>query len=346
MNCSQTDMYRSEYGATPQAVLTFNPEPWGSIEKLNTQEELEFHNFLDMPDASALYAEHSKMMDTITELGVTVLELSDLWQDSGANGHAEVASTSPNLFFTRDSSLTLPFEGAESLVVSAKMGLPSRQKEPELVTQSLLSMGYDVHVIGLNEDDTIEGGDIIPVTLDGKKTLLVGISSRTTYGAAEAIADELGEHVDQVIAIHHPSEVLHLDTGLSFYAGVMVVAEGMFEQAAILKPGKASEEVDAYKYLRDNGFESITVSQAAAVHQEICNVLPLGNNHFLGFEEMGSELISKIEALSGATVHTTPGGEIALASGGVHCSTRPIYLKNQNAVEQSQQAEAIVLGNV
>lgn len=316
------DVALSEYGASPKALLAFSPGPWDSFQSL-THADLETYNFLGLPDANAFYAEHAAMMGAIARYGGKILELAEYAE--GTVFEAE-ATDNPNLLFTRDSSVTAPFLG--SLVVKAQMGLGSRFSEPTVVSDALASAGYDTHTLLLGEQDTLEGGDVIPVSFDGKSTLLVGVGERTTLGAAQALLFELP--IDQVIAIKHPHEVLHLDTGLSLYPGVAVVAEGMFEGAQLMQKGKTPQDIDMKGFLAKQGYSLIEVPQQAAVDEEVCNVLPLGPNadgqlQYVGFEEMGADLIAKIQDKSDVAIHTTPGGELALATGGVHCSTRPLY---------------------
>lgn len=315
----QEDITQSEYGATPAALLTFNPAGWRAIENLKTEKDLAAHNFLGMPDPDSLYSEHAAMMDLIAANGGKVLDLADLL-DTSPQFEAE-AKTNPNLFFTRDSRFAAPFLG--SVVVSAQMGLPARSAEPSIVAAAVEAAGYDPYALTLPENAVFEGGDAIAVSFDGVKTILLGIGERTSFETAQAMINELD--VDQVIAIWHPNQILHLDTGLSLYPGAAIVAEGMFEGAVRLTKGSMPTEVDMYAYLEQQGFEIFTVSQKAAIDDEVCNVLPLGNNTYIGFEEMGQTLINKISDTTGSTIHTTPGGALALATGGVHCSTGPLY---------------------
>lgn len=320
----QEDITQSEYGATPAALLTFSPAGWGAVESLKTELDLATHNFLGMPDADALHSEHASMMELIAASGGKVLDLADLL-DTSPEFEAE-AKTNPNLFFTRDSRFAAPFLG--SLVVSAQMGLPARSAEPSIVAAAVEAAGYEPYKLTLPEDAVFEGGDAIAVSFDGVKTILLGIGERTSFETAQAMINELD--VDQVIAIYHPNDVLHLDTGLSLYPGAAIVAEGMFEGAVQLTKGKMPVEIDMNEYLKQHGFDIFTVSKQAAIDDEVCNVLPLGDNTYVGFEEMGGELIKKIEDTTGSKIHTTPGGELALATGGVHCSTGPLYGPSSN----------------
>ena len=53
-------------------------------------------------------------------------------------------------------------------------------------------------------------------------------------------------------------------------------------------------------------------------------LLPLGGGQFLAFD-MPAGLKAELEDRAGIRIVTVPGGEIAKASGGVHCLTRPVW---------------------
>lgn len=313
----------SEYLTVPAGgFLVLDPQPWGAIEQLTSDpEELKQHGIFYKPDTQSAHEQYRQMTDLLAYMGHSVIDLASLLKDDQA--FQEHANANPNFFFTRDSSITVPFPGMESTVIPGLMYLSGRKGEPSFVAEGLDSLGYNIHRLNLGEQDLLEGGDVIPVILDGEKTLLVGIGERTTLESAKVIADELP--VDQVIAIGHPKDILHLDTGLAFYPGATVQAEGMFEWALRLRKGKAPEEFDIQQHLKDCGYTPLVVSREEAIDMEVCNVLALGDNKYLAFQETNPELINKLEDLTGANVITTPGHQLALMAGGVHCSTRPLY---------------------
>lgn len=326
----QMDAAASEYGAIPKHLLVFNPEGWGSLEGVTTPEHLVTHNFLGFPDPSALYEEHGKMTGVITEVGhsnTQVIDLADLIGEDPK--FQQEAQTNPNLFFTRD-SIAWSSPSLSELVVVSAMGLPARQNEPGVVAKGLEKLGYEPYQLTLPDGATIEGGDVIPLSVDGQSFTLVGIGERTSMEAAMSLAKELPT---KVIAIHHPEAVLHLDTGLCVYPGAAVVAEGMFEQATLLNAnGKPDKELDLYKTLDQWGFEIVTVSQQAAIDDEVCNVAPFGDGVFVGFDAMekalttnGQLLAKHIVDLTGVDLHTISGEEMAKTTGGVHCSTHQLY---------------------
>lgn len=317
------DMANSEYGAIQTGVLTISPDIT-AIKSIKTPEDMEYHNWFGMPDPEELIAQNTGMINKMKELGANLVYIMDLLPDDPELITEKLSN--PNFFFVRDSTFTAPFLG--NIVVKAKMGLEPRKKEPGLIVKGLAKYGLQGYELSLDEDDHFEGGDVMPVCFDGKSTLLVGLGERTTLGAAKAMASELA--VDQVIAIKHPENILHLDTGLALFDGAALMAEGMFEMAALISKNGNIEELDMVKLLEANGFNIVTVSQEAAVKDEVCNVLALGAGKFLGFDEMGMELKKMIESYGNNQITTVPGDLVAKAAGGAHCSGRPFYIVKNN----------------
>jgi len=198
---------------------------------------------------------------------------------------------------------------------------------------SLEKLGMDA-LINFDKEsgEWIEGGDVLPTLHGGQRTLMVGLGERTTLAAAQKIADQLApEYFDQVIALEHDPEILHLDTGyIELPNDTILSAEGMFTAASILRAGKASEDVDPYVYLKGLKQEIVYVERQDAIDNERCNMVPAGDGNFVSFalpKELRKELVDK----AGINICELVGTEIAKLTGGAHCMTRPVYAPNASA---------------
>ena len=58
--------------------------------------------------------------------------------------------------------------------------------------------------------------------------------------------------------------------------------------------------------------------------KKLRHLLPLGEGRYLAFD-MPSDLQKELEDKAGIAITCVPGAEIAKATGGVHCLTRPVY---------------------
>ena len=168
---------------------------------------------------------------------------------------------------------------------------------------------------------------MLPAMDEGQRILLLGFGVRTTKAAAIRLALELiPEHLDQIIGLSHDPELLHLDTGFTVLPNrVMLAAAGMFHSGFLIDRERAIHSIDPIAHAERLGFTIIRCAKAAAIAHERCNLLPLGEGRYLAFD-MPAELEAEIEDKAGVTVTCQPGREIAKATGGVHCLTRPVYL--------------------
>jgi N-dimethylarginine dimethylaminohydrolase len=161
----------------------------------------------------------------------------------------------------------------------------------------------------------------------GQRILLIGFGVRTTKAAAIRLALELiPDHLDQIIGLSHDPGLLHLDTGFTVLPNrVMLAAAGMFHSGFLIDSDRALHPIDPIGHAEALGFTIIRCDKVEAIAHERCNLLPLGAGRYLAFD-MPPELEAEIEAKAGIRVTCLPGREIAKATGGVHCLTRPVYL--------------------
>jgi N-dimethylarginine dimethylaminohydrolase len=313
------DIDRSEYHVAPRRMLLHHPRHGASLERLSADRMAEV-NFLAVPDPEALYAEYDAFAAQIAAHCEPVY-LTNLL--GGDPLYAAESATNPNLIFMRDSSITLPW--VHHGFIPARPALPSRAREAALAAQALCTLGLSP-LTQLDGDEYLEGGDVLPVTFDGRRVLLVGFGVRTTKAAAIKLAlDLIPDHVDAIIGLSHDPDLLHLDTGFTVLPNrVILAAAGMFASGFLIDHDRRISQIDPLAYAEALGCSIVRCDKADAIAHERCNLLPLGNRRYLAFD-MPAALKAELERAAGVTIDVVKGTEIAKATGGVHCLTRPVY---------------------
>ncbi|MEQ1769133.1 MAG: arginine deiminase family protein [Devosia sp.] len=309
----------SEYHRPPKRILLHHPRHGGPLEKL-TKDRLREVNFIDLPDHEEFYAEYDRFAALLGTM-VEPLFLEDVLGDDAA--YRAEAESNPNLIFTRDSAVTLPW--APGVFIPGRPALQSRQGEAAVVAAALQKLGLKP-ATQFVDDEYLEGGDVLPVTFNGKRVLLIGFGVRTTKAAAIKLAlDLIPAHADYVIGLMHDPDLLHLDTGFTVLPEkIILAASGMFGSGFLIDENRQLQKVDPLSYSEGLGARVIRVDKADAIAHERCNMLPLGRRRYLAFD-MPTDLKSQLEREAKITISVVKGTEIAKATGGVHCLTRPIY---------------------
>jgi N-dimethylarginine dimethylaminohydrolase len=248
------------------------------------------------------------------------LFLEDILKDDP--DYQREAARNPNLMFTRDSSVTLPWQ--PDVFIPARLALPSRSREPAVVAEALSRLGMKP-VLSFVDDEFLEGGDVLPAMDAGKRMLLVGFGVRTTKAAAIRLALELvPEHVDTIIGLSRDPDLLHLDTGFTILPNrVIFAAAGMFTSDFLIDEDRRLSNVNPIEHAERLGFTIVRCEKADAIKHERCNMLPLGNGRYVAFM-MPENVRAELESRAGIQISCIRGNEIAKATGGVHCLTRPI----------------------
>jgi N-dimethylarginine dimethylaminohydrolase len=311
----------SEYNHPPKRILLHHPRHGSSLELLSPT-QLRDVNFIALPATDGLYAEYDRFAATLGGHVETVF-LDDLLADDPA--YRAEAMHNPNLMFTRDSSVTLPW--APDVFVPARLALPSRSREAGIVARALAALGARP-ALTLGDDEYLEGGDVLPVMDErGKRILLIGFGVRTTKAAAIRLAlDLIPRHVDQIIGLSHDPDLLHLDTGFTILPNnIIFAAAGMFSAGFLIDENRSIHPVNPIARAEELGFTIMRCAKADAIAHERCNLLPLGGGRYVAFD-MPADLKAELERAAGIAITVVTGAEIAKAAGGVHCLTRPVYL--------------------
>ncbi len=310
----------SEYHVSPRRILLHHPRHGLSMEKLDPSRLAEL-NFIALPDYRELYAEYDAFAGLLGR-HVEPLYLDDVL--AGDERYGAEAAANPNLIFMRDSSVTLPW--SPGTYIPTRPALPSRAREAAVAGLALERLGLRP-LTHFSDDEYLEGGDVLPVTFSGKRVLLVGFGVRTTKAAALQLAlDLIPDHVDAIIGLSHDRDLLHLDTGFTVLPGkVILAAAGMFSTGFLIDEQRRLMPINPLEYAEALGCAIVRCDKADAIAHERCNMLPLGNRRYLAFD-MPVPLKAELEAVAGIAIDIVKGTEIAKATGGVHCLTRPVYL--------------------
>lgn len=306
----------SEYSVVPRKILIHNPKVSDIIEKMNPDSAKD-SNFIDLPNAKLLYKQYDSLIKYIHFKGISTVTLDSLIKEKLTN------SPNPNLMFTRDSSITLPW--SKNVYIPCRLKLSGRKSEGEFASEALNNLGMK-KIIEFDFDEYIEGGDVLPIYFENKRILIVGFGSRTTKSSIIKIANQLiPEYIDAVVGLEHNKNILHLDTGFTVLPNrVILTAKDTIKEGFTVGHSKKIVSIIPRDFANHHGYKIIEVPEKDAIENERCNILPLGNNSYVSFE-MPIELKNLLEQTSNIKIHQLKGDEIDKATGGVHCLTRPIY---------------------
>ncbi len=307
----------SEYNTKPSALIVCHPKHSLTPSIMNKISLVE-HNFEAIPSPIDLFDEYDSFIHQITSFGISTIDIFELV----AAEYQNLLSHNPNAMFTRDSSITIPWN--QSVVIIPRFKLSTRENET-IISKSFFASQKSFQI--LECPYKLEGGDVIPFILEGKKTLLVGIGQRTERASAKWLYDTLaGNSIDQVVIVEHDKRFLHLDTCLSILPNMTVLGALSAQKTfVIINPSGYRVMGEAFpQYLINRGYTWIDSGTIGAIRKEQCNLLPLGNNTFIGFN-LDDYIRLEVEKQSGANLISLPSKAIILANGGAHCLTRPIY---------------------
>jgi N-dimethylarginine dimethylaminohydrolase len=309
----------SEFDTRPKYILMHHPRHGAAMDLLN-RERLNDINFFELPDILSFCEEYDRFVAAVGK-HVEPIFLDDLV--AGEPSYLDDAASNPNLIFTRDSSVTMPW--APNHYIPTRLALASRRGETQVVASAMRKLGLEP-IVEFSDDEYIEGGDILPAMDEGKRILIVGFGARTTKAAALKLAIKLiPEHIDQIIGLSHDHGLLHLDTGFTILPNrVIFAAAGMFHSGFLIDENRMIHDIDPIGRAEKLGFKIIRCEKIDAIAHERCNVLPLGEGRYVAFD-MPKGTLEELQEAASISITSITGAELAKAAGGVHCLTRPIY---------------------
>jgi len=221
-------------------------------------------------DVAGAQAEHAAYESALERLGAKVRRLPPTPQ-------------LPDGVFVEDAAVVL-----DDVAVITRPGAPSRQPETATVEAVLVAHRPLIHV---RAPATLDGGDVL---VAGRR-IYVGLSTRTTRGAIQQLADQLAPYGYEVIPLAFTG-CLHLKSAVTRVA----------DDLMLLNPAWVA--TDAF-----TGSRALTVDPS---EPQAANALALGGAVIHPLQHVRTR--ARLEA-AGLSVVTVPQVELAKAESGVTC---------------------------
>lgn len=314
----------SECAAKPQAFIVHDPFASGGLDVFalhpsDTRLE-EALLFREKPDAEHYAGQHKAFVSTIRKCGIDIFYLGDL---AGDQPSYQTTALNPNQVFTRDSLITIPW--IPHGYISARMKPVLRRAEATTMAAAAKQMGLS-EIIPIPEELYLEGGDFVPFSREGRRTVLLGYGPRTRLETAFFLQQTMiPTYMDEIIAIRLADYRINLDGGLLPVTSEVVVSnqESILETLLLDKHGQ--HPFDLWKMFRDLGMHVIHTTQEESIFFQSCNCICLGDGRIIYYD-----LCARVKALledRGVEVICFEGSELVKGRGGPRCMSRPIYLK-------------------
>ena len=312
----------AEHATAPRLLLVHDPSRVGALDALDDVADASLEEtilFRSRPDAAAYAAQHAAFVATLRAHAGPVVYLTDLLD---GDEFLAMAGTSPNLVFTRDSLVTLPWLG--DVYVKGRMARAVRQGEPEVLRAAVETLGLR-ELLAVPDDLVLEGGDVVPFAHHGRRVLLVGYGNRTQLATVRFLAEALvPAHADEVVGIRLAPWRINLDGGLLPVADDVVVCHRESILEGRLLDARGERPIDVLAWLEHElGFRIVAATLDESVYGQACNAVCLGGRRIVYYDlnPRVAELLRQhdVEAL------LTPGSELVKGRGGPRCMTRPIY---------------------
>lgn len=320
------DFDNSEFSLIPKAVIVHDPTEFNvfaHLENLPIQEIRENFLFREIPDVKQFRFAHQNFANSLNK-EVKTFYVADILRRKGENINERFSSylsTNPNLVYTRDAIITLPWLPDRYIV--GRMVKKIRQKEPELMSYVAKLLGLKP-LLEISEGLFLEGGDVIPIYHKQKKYLVVGYGRRTTRETLDFLLSELLPKgiIDGIIGIELAQWRINLDGGMVPVAEDCIIAHPESLISGVLLDGSETA-INPIKFFKDIGFNFIEVTQEESLYKQACNCFCLGGRRIFAYDlcERVHHLLEKYDV----EVIKVKGQELVKGTGGPRCMTRPIY---------------------
>lgn len=306
----------------PKALLVHDPVAVGAFEAMEGIDDpaqlLNSLLFRERPDRRLYAEQHRAFVELLREHIKHVIYLGEI---VGDHESFKSVRTNPNQVFTRDSVITIPW--IPDVYIPARMAKSIRRSETEVTETAMKRIGLR-EIIRLPEHLFLEGGDFVPFSRDGKRTLLVGYGQRTRMETLYYLQQNLiPRYVDEIIGVELAQWRINLDGGFLPVAEDLVVADVKSVIGGIHLDSRTQQKLDLFGMLKDLGMNVISVTPDESVFCQACNCLCLGGRKVVYYDL--SYRVYRLLRDHGIEVYRTPGSELVKGRGGPRCMTRPIY---------------------
>lgn len=315
-------MSLAEFNRKPEAVIIHNPVEAGSfklMEGINDPAVLEDELlFRSRPDINLYSLQHRQFSKLLCSHFNKVFYLKKL---AGDHKQFLEGSVNPNQVFTRDSLITIPW--VPDVYIKARMLKPLRRPESDLMEAAVKKLGLR-EIIKVPENLILEGGDVIPFSRNGKRTLLIGYGPRTCFEAIEFLCGVIiPEYADEIVAVELAPWRMNLDGGFVPIAEDVILSETASIIGSTLFNGIRKKEFDIFMMAREMEMRIIEVTREESIYSQACNCVCLGDRKIIYYDlcpRVHKEIIKH-----SVEVYLTPGSELVKGRGGPRCMTRPVY---------------------
>lgn len=310
----------SEYDASPVRVLVHDPAETRALDRLLAipGDELgERSLFRAHPDPERFAGEHAAFVASLERAGVETVRLTDVVDEQGRRALEE----NPNHVYTRDAAITLPW--LPGRFVRGAMRRSVRRGEPEVLASALAALGLE-EIVASPQECFLEGGDVIPLAHEGRRTLLVGFGPRSSRGGIDVLWRHLHPlALDEIVGVEIVPERMNLDGVLVPVTDDTVVVDRSSIVRTFVLDANGERPIDVLALLSELGLEPLEVTREEATMLQACNCFCLGGRRVIAYhlcDRVAEQLRSRdIEVL------TVPGRELIKGTGGPRCMTRPLY---------------------
>ena len=320
------DFKNSEFSLTPKAVIIHDPTEsnvFAHLENLPIKEIRENFLFREVPDVEQFSKAHQNFVNYLNK-ELKTFYLADILRLKGEHigeRFSSYLSTNPNLVYTRDAIITLPWVTDGYIV--GRMVKKIRQKEPELMSCVAKLLGLKP-ILEIPEGLFLEGGDVIPICYQQKKYLAIGYGRRTTRETLDFLYSKLQPKgiIDGIIGIELAQWRINLDGGMVPVSEDCIIVHPESLISGVLLDGSETA-INPINYFKDIGFNFIEVTQEESLYKQACNCFCLGGRRIFAYDlsERVHHLLKKYDV----EVIKVKGQELVKGTGGPRCMTRPIY---------------------
>lgn len=312
----------AEFSVPPEAFLVHDPVAVGAFETMEgiNDPALLVSNLLfrERPDARLYAKQHRAFVELLQEHAKRVIYLGEV---IGDHESFKAVRTNPNQVFTRDSLITIPW--IPDGYIPARMAKFIRRSETAAMETAMKRVGLR-EIVRLPEHLFLEGGDCVPFSRNGRRTLLVGYGQRTRLETLYYLQQTLiPQYADEIIGVELAEWRINLDGGFLPVAEDVIVADVKSIIGGIHIDARTQQKLDIFEMLRELGMKVINVTPDESVFCQACNCLCLGGRKVIYYDL--SDRVYEVLRSHDIEVHRTPGSELVKGRGGPRCMTRPIY---------------------
>jgi N-dimethylarginine dimethylaminohydrolase len=316
----------SEHSVTPNLFLVHDPvafDAFGDFDGIaDAATLLSRFLFRERPDTARLQQQHRELVGILSK-SVNVLYLSDVMKDAADQTLLAQFRANPNLVFTHDSIVTLPW--APGGYIPGNMKKDIRRQEPAVMARVAEALGLE-EIVAMPPECWFEGGDVMPFCYDGKKTLLVGYGPRTSEQTLLFLRDTIMTDglADEIIGFRLAPWRLNIDGCFFPVSRYVAVANRDSIEGGLLIDRERVQPLDPVAYLEKQGMKIIDASREESFFMQACNFACLRAGELAAYGM--TERINDILRGMGFQVTSFCGDDLVKGNGGPHCMTRPIYL--------------------